>query len=343
MYVSAKKMKTEKVYERRQSTQIISIICALFNSNGGKLNIDFEGVISPHDTDNIVRQIEQRLMDITELSVFATKVRMLKINAKQLVFSIDSLQALCTVNYNLYFPTEMQIHPFSPQEPPESIKAFLNREIDNHNQFENYEDFIIHRQLPFQESNSIQFRHFKSESLKQKSVADQITNKSNKLESYISAFANKNGGCMFYGITYDGVVRGQVIESQDKIARKVTKAIHKMIWSRGELERGRHWDIQFAPVKDESQNEIPFLFVVFISVVPLRGGLFTSEPESYHVVQSEVERMPYTEWRRRFFADEQSSAAMNKVPSVVGGLNSVGGYETTQSIGKLKFIILLKI
>ena len=117
---------------------------------------------------------------------------------------------------------------------------------------------------------------------------------------------------MFYGINDDGVVKGQHIteECQVEIVGKVTKTINKIIWSKGELERGRHWDIQFTPVKDESQNEIPSLFVVIISVVPLRGGLFIQEPESYHVVQNRHERMSFTEWRRRFFANEQSSVDM---------------------------------
>ena len=51
---------------------------------------------------------------------------------------------------------------------------------------------------------------------------------------------------------------------------------------------------------------------------PLRGGLFTQEPESYHVVQSRLIKMTFTEWSRRFFADEQSSAITDMVPSVVG-------------------------
>ena len=98
----------------------------------------------------------------------------------------------------------------------------------------------------------------------------------------------------------------------------MTKTINQLIWPGGKLKRNRHWDIQFAPVKDENQNEIPSLFVVIISVVSLRGGLFTHEPESYYVVHSRFVRMTFAEWRRRFFPDEQSSAVTDMVPSVVG-------------------------
>ena len=88
-----------------------------------------------------------------------------------------------------------------------------------------------------------------------------------------------------------------------------------MIWLEGKLERGKHWDIKFVPVKDESMNEIPFLSVAIISVEPLRGGLFIHEPESYHVVQKLVKRMSFDVWKRLFVEREKSSMSTSIVPS----------------------------
>ena len=318
--LSFKKM-NEKDYRESQLTTIVSIICALFNSDGGDLNMEFEDdLILRNETDGILRMIEQRLVDTIGSCLFHTEVRILKKNAKQLVFTVDSSQSLCTVDYNLYLPTQSQVIPISPWEHPERVKAILNREVRIQQPFENYGDFVLNRQVPFEEFDSIQFKQLKSEKSKCVSLADRMTNKSNKLERYISAFANNNGGRVFYGISDDGVVQGETIGKKDReeIIRKVTKTINQLIWPGGKLERNKHWDIQFAPVKDENQNEIPSLFVVIISVVPLRGGLFTQEPESYHVVQSRLVRMTFTEWRRRFFADEQSSAVIDMVPSIVG-------------------------
>ena len=116
-----------------------------------------------------------------------------------------------------------------------------------------------------------------------------------------------------FGINDEGIVKGEVIEGKNQeelIIRKMTMAINKMIWIGGQLERGRHWNIQFAPVKGENQNEVPSLFVVIISVSPLRGGLFVQEPESYHVVDGRCAKLSFTEWRR--------SADMDMIPSVVG-------------------------
>ena len=344
VFLSVKKSKREKAYRENHLTLIVSIICALLNSNGGELNVKYEDdAILGDAEDGILRMIEQHLINFFGSCVFHAMVRVLK-NAKQLVFTVDSSQALCTVDYHFYLPTQDQIISISSWQPPESVKAILNREVGNQNQFENDEDFVLNRQVPFRECDFIRFKLLKSEESKCISFADRMTNKRNKLGRYISAFAKKKGGHIFCGIKGDGVVKGQVIreECQHEIVSILTKAINKMIWCGGQLERGRHWDIQFAPVKDESQNEIPSLSVVIISVVPLRGGLFTNEPESYYVVQSQVRRMPFSEWRCRFFADEESGAAMDKVPSVVDRLNIDDGESNIESSGKLMFIILLK-
>ena len=69
----------------------------------------------------------------------------------------------------------------------------------------------------------------------------------------------------------------------------MTITVNKIIWIRGQLERGRHWKIQFPSVKGENLNEIPTFFVVIISVVSLRGVLFVQLPESYHVVHRRYE------------------------------------------------------
>ena len=198
--LSVKKMKSEKAYRESQLTVIVGIICALLNSDGGQLNIEFEDDTILGDAANgILRTIEQRLIDINGSCVYYAKVKMRKRNVKkQLVFMVDSSQSLCTMNYNLYLPTDRQVISISPWETPETIKAILNREVRHQEQFENCHDFVLNTQVPFQESNSIQFKQLKSEKSKCVSFADRMTNKSNKLERYISAFANHNGGSIYF-------------------------------------------------------------------------------------------------------------------------------------------------
>ena len=151
------------------------------------------------------------------------------------------------MDYNLYLPTQSQVIPISPWEPPERVdKAILNREVRIQQPFENYEDFVLNRQVPFEELDCIHFKQLKSTKSKCVSLADRMTNKSNKLERYISAFGNNNGGRIFYGISDDSVVQGEPIgktfgkKDQEEIIRKVTKTINQLMWPGGKLERGRH-------------------------------------------------------------------------------------------------------
>ena len=184
--LSIKKMTSEKAYRESQLTIIVSIICALLNTGGGELNMEFEG--DPNSIgdaeDGILRMIEQHLINFFGSCVFHAMVRVLK-NAKQLVFTVDSSQALCTVDYHFYLPTQDQIISISSWQPPESVKAILNREVGNQNQFENDEDFVLNRQVPFRECDFIRFKLLKSEESKCISFADRMTNKRNKLGRYI--------------------------------------------------------------------------------------------------------------------------------------------------------------
>ena len=156
----------------------------------------------------------------------------------------------------------------------------------------------------------------KAKNSKRVSFADRVTNKSNKLERYLSAFANKDGGRLYYGITNDGTVEGEYIEekSQQEIVGKVTKTISSMKWCGGTLQRGTHWNIQFVTVKDENMVDVPSLYVVVISIAALGGGLFTQEPESYHVVQGQIERMSFPVWMRKLFDGVMVPSSVGRSP-----------------------------
>ena len=311
--LSRQKMNSAKAYLEERLTWIVATICALLNSNGGNLNLKFE---EGQEAGDVLRKIEQRLIGIIGSCLFNDKVKMQRCNfTKELVFLVDSSQSLCTVDYHLYLPTQTQAVPISPWETPDNVKSILNRELCR--QQIQVEDFVLNQQVLFTESDFTQFKQLKAESSKCISLADRMTSKSNKLERYISAFANKNGGRIYYGISDEGVVKGEVIEENGRaeIVQKVTNTINKMIWIEGKLERGKHWDIKFVPVKDESMNEILSKFVAIISVEPLLGGLFIHEPESYHCVKKQIKRMSFDVWKRLFFDGEKSSMSTSIVPS----------------------------
>ena len=314
--LSIKKMKSDQTYRKNKLAEIVITICALFNSyGGGKFSIKFaDESILPEEVDDVLRMIEQRLVDTIGSCTFYTKVMIQRSKVNNLDFFVSHTESLCTVDYKLYLPTQTQVISISTRETPEQVKAILNREVDQQlTTLAEIENFVCNSQVSFTEGDSIQFKQLKAENSKCVSFADRVTNKSNKLERYLSAFADKKGGRLYCGITNGGIVEGEVIEEKDReeIIKKVTKTISNMKWYGGKLEKGKHWNIQFVQVKDENMMEIPSLYVVVISIAALRGGLFTQEPESYHVVQGQIERMSFPVWMYKFFDGVM-------VPSFVG-------------------------
>ena len=314
-YVSIKKMKSVKAYRESQLTIIVITICGLLNSyGGGKFNIKFENdPMLPEEIDDVLRMIEQRLVDIIGSCTFYTKVMIQRSEVNNLDFFVSHSESLCTVDYKLYLPTQTQVIPISPCEAPEKVKAILDRVYCDHKSSSMVKEFVLDKDVPIKESKSTAFKQLKAEKSKCVSFVDRMTNKSNKLVRYISAFANNCGGNIYYGITNNSIVKGEYIMEKDheQLVNKVTKTINQMIWCGGQLMRGKQWNIELVSVKDKINNNVPSLFIVIISVAQVRGGLFTQEPESYRVVHGKVERMPFTDWKHRLFDGVM-------VPSVVG-------------------------
>ena len=101
--------------------------------------------------------------------------------------------------------------------------------------------FVFGEALPFRESKDTQFKKIKCEKSKHCDLASRITNKSNKLIFYVSAFANAGGGHIYYGVNNEtNVVEGELITDKDKIIKAVERAIKKMLWPKecGEPKRG---------------------------------------------------------------------------------------------------------
>ena len=317
--LSIEKMKNDKPYRKNKLADIVFTICALFNTyGGGKFSIKYvDDSILPEEIDEVFRMIEQRLVDIIGSCTYQTKVIIQRSEVNRLDFFVSHTESLCTVDYKLYLPTQTQVIPISPWETPEKVKAILARKVNQQlPPLAEIEDFVFDRRVSFTEGDSIQFKKLKAENSKRVSFADRVTNKSNKLERYLSAFANKDGGRLYYGITNDGTVEGEYIEekSQQEIVGKVTKTISSMKWCGGTLQRGTHWNIQFVPVKDENMVDVPSLYVVVISIAALGGGLFTQEPESYHVVQGQIERMSFPVWMRKLFDGVMVPSSVGRSP-----------------------------
>ena len=149
----------------------------------------------------------------------------------------------------------------------------------------------------------------------------------NKLTPQVSAFANHKGGHIYYGVSDNGIVEGQLvavvakdvnrdsIQNQDEIVKMLDTEINKMIWSEGKPERGEHWEVFFEPVLDEHEEPIPCTYVIVVYVAAYCGGVFTQCPESYRIDSNGKKvKIPFGEWWREVIDEEYISP---HVPAVV--------------------------
>ena len=278
---------------------IISAICALLNSkNGGEFHICFEESLK-NVVQAIIRTIEQRFADIIGCLAMSKNVLLKSFEPRKAKFLIESLPYLCTLNYGLYLPSATQVKCVDPNEPVSVIERIVEgkQKVDYRNETtlgSHRREFIKGEPCGegLDQSSNIQYIAVKPSG----SVADQITNKSSKFRMNISALANACGGHNYYGIS-DGKVCGVEVNDQHEIIAKVDKVMRNMIWPYAAPRQRRHWDIYFESVKDAKGNAVPKTFVIVISVVPCPGGVFMTEPESYHVVKGKVKAMSFDEWK----------------------------------------------
>ena len=306
-------------YKGKILSKVTNPVCAMLNSNGGNVIISFEtdrndvpGERSLYSKiASVIRILEQRMISIIGENQTVSKIDFRDTKDSVTIF-IEKADSLVTNSYNLYLPSVKQVVQLSPLEPIQNIKnrimyrkAIPNPvELNSHCQL-----FCKDKNCGFQESKVIQFKRLKAEQSKRTTLADRMTSKGNKLTSYVSAFANYSGGHIYYGITDEGVVKGEFIPSEknkEEIIKKVEKAINKMIWPEpiGQPKRGEQWEIFFESVADENFTPVPSTFVIVIYIASCLGGVFTEKPECYEMVDKEVMSMSFATWKERISGKE---------------------------------------
>ena len=282
---------------------VIAATCAMLNSNGGKVVINFEGShsISVSQISSVVRRIEQNLVTIIGTNI--TEYVNYEEEEETVTMFVEKADLFITIDYNLYLPSKTQVNQVPPSQSQDKVKEILNRRVvEEPVECESrMKLFYKEKGCGLSETKTVQLKNVKAEKSKRTTLADRMFCKGNKFSCYVSAFANFKGGHIYYGIDDDGVVVGESIPDElesRKITTRIENTINKMIWP--ELPKQKvNWDIFFEPVLDDNNAPISSTFVIVIYIAPSCGGVFTEEPECYEMVEGEIKKMSFARWKER--------------------------------------------
>ena len=285
--------------------EILIVIHALLNTEGGGiLEFLFNDQESEAD-DRFIRAIEQKLISSIGTQTVTSYISFKIFQDGVTHCNVKMSGTFITTNYNLYVPCETQANQIPSTE---NIDAIVNRQnipqpvpIRSH-----HKEFTINVKCGFTENKNTEFKWLTASPSKRTTLADRMTCKGNKFSYYVSAFANHNGGHIYFGIRDDRIVKGQFIPKEDdkkEIVKKIEKSVNKLIWPQqiDQPKRGEHWEIFFEPVQDGIRNSepVPSTFVIVIYIAACLGGVFTEEPESYELVEGKAQKLSFDNWKNR--------------------------------------------
>ena len=214
--VSLDKFEKNKRYRDQITREITVAICAMLNTNGGKViifstsdsNDTPAGGSSSSQMSSLIRMVKQSMISIVGLHETSSNINFTGDNESTLIL-VRKADSLVTINYNLYSPSQSQVVQLEPVQ------------IGSHNKI-----FRKDSTCGIHESKTVQLKHLKAHASKWTTLADRMISKANKFTCYVSAFANYMGGHIYYGTTDEGVVVGELIqneEDQSTIAKKLRK------------------------------------------------------------------------------------------------------------------------
>ena len=282
--------------------EILKAIHALLNTDGGgtiKLLFTNQG---SEPENKFIQIIEQKLLSRIGTQRLTSHITFDPFRDGAICCKVEESDTLITTNYNAYVPSNKLTNKIPSTE---EIDAILKRNkipqpvpIQSH-----HKKFTIDENCGLTENQNTEFKYLTASPSKRTTLADRMTGNDNKFSCYVSAFANHNGGHIYYGITDEGVVKGEFIPNEkDKveIIKKVEKAINKMTWPEqiDQPRRGEQWEIFFESVVDEDSSPVPSTFVIVIYIASCLGGVFTKEPECYELVNGKVSKTSLAAWRK---------------------------------------------
>ena len=322
-YVQLSVITSNKNAKEKTLKDISNYIFALLNTYDETFELCFIGdnIDVTHENKwNFIRKLEQLIIHSIGSQPVTSNISFENVQ-DNIACKVKKSNSLITVSYNLYLPSETQANPVS------SLEKISNTILNNKHvsqpisRCSYHKIFKMNEDCGITESKVAQLKCLKAVPSKRVTLADRIVGKTNKFGHYVSSFANNRGGHIYIGIKNDKVVRGEFIphaSDKNEIAKKVGATINKMIWPAhiGQPKQGEYWDIFFEPVVDKDNKPIPSTFVIVVYIAPCLGGVFTEEPECYEVVEGQVKKMSFVDWKGRLMVSENSDSLSRRAEVV---------------------------
>lgn len=139
----------------------------------------------------------------------------------------------------------------------------------------------------------MQFKDYSSSS---KTAVKKISDEKYDIRKQSSAFAKVSGGIILVGVSNDGIVNGQSIDSDEnsleKVEQQVESLIGKMKWC-CTPQRSNHWNVKLFQVQ-----KIENRYVITIYVAGMRGAVFAKSPKSHELEQDAIDLLIFEEWKQ---------------------------------------------
>ncbi|XP_052252656.1 schlafen family member 13-like isoform X2 [Dreissena polymorpha] len=289
------------------NTIVLKYICALLNSGGGILhmrNIDAQRgpVLSKH-LDMWWSGMEVKMAEILSRDDICNYFDLVgNHDDTDLYLFVKTAEHLCTLKYHCILPTDTATHNVTYQS--------LMRLLVEHGDAGRLEelppipDRFVHGRSAEElkkETKQIQFKQLATTFNRQSGRSNLPERVCGLMIKYVSAFANHEGGHIYFGIADTRAsVFGEEMSLTDQrhLEQLIATKMRDMIWvDTGVVpQRGVHWDIRFYPVENVPKQGSRVVIVV--SVVKFPGGVFTSCPVSTFVsAGGGVEEFSFTKWK----------------------------------------------
>ncbi|XP_060597672.1 schlafen family member 13-like isoform X1 [Ruditapes philippinarum] len=286
---------------------VLKYVCALLNSGGGILhmrNLDAErGVVLSKHLDTWWSGMEIKMAEILSRDDICNYFDLVgNHDDKDLYLFVKTAEHLCSLRYHCRLPTDTATHEVTYQS--------LLRLLVNHGEAGSLQElppipdrYIFGRSAEElkKETKQIQFKQLSAPQNKsggKNTLPDRV---SGLMIKYVSAFANHEGGHIYFGI---GDARASVIgeeltlPDQKNLEWLVTNRMYNMMWRDSSVRpvRGVHWDINFYPVEKTPKNASRV--VVVVSVCKFPGGVFTNCPTSSYInTEGHVVDFTFDQWK----------------------------------------------